>query len=132
MVVSEEQKAIIELLQSMKGSLDANTEELKSQRVELDKMKKDIPEFLSQVSRGGRGSPKTQEDILSLVDEMLVLGKDDRPEYLSERSIRQRVREEGIDKVGDVAAQLLHRAHMHDIPLRYPIQWVQDEADDKW
>ncbi len=130
--MGEEQKAIIELLQSMKGSLDANTEELKNQRIEMEKMKKDMPEFLSQVSRGGRGSPKTQGDILSLVDEVLVLRKDDRPEYLSERAIRERVREEGVDAVGDIFAQLLHRAYMHDIPLRYPIQWVQDEADDKW
>ncbi len=135
--MSEEQKLMVEVLTSMKAAIDKSTEaqekltkEVKTQREELERIKQDTPEFLSSEPRRGRPSPKTQEDILKLVDEMLLLEKDDRPEFLSERAIKDRLREEGLDKVGDIFASLLHRAYMHDIPLRFPRAWEHDEDDD--
>jgi hypothetical protein len=138
MVVTEEQKAMVDLLKSMKAALDRSTEtqeklmaKVESQQAEIDELKRDVPEFLTEYS-GKRASPKKQEDILSLVSELLLLDEKDRPEFLSDKSIRDFKRREGVESVGDIAARLLYRAHMNDIPLRYPIQWIQDEADDKW
>jgi len=121
---SNDQKEILRMLEKVMRE----NNELKQQMLErAEAIKKDIPDYQSEVITSIRSNPARQQTIVTTVNDMLSLGKQDPQMTLSEKTEFEFTRRQNLDQALDVCAQLLVRAKKRDITLKFPDADLGDE-----